>query len=262
MQDNIKKSTEDWEQLWRSEKIDEAPISSNLLSYQKPVLRILEKIIKENGFKDILSAGCGQDIICFNLQQDFAGNLNITLLDISREVLDWNKKLFGLSKISANYIEGDIFSMPFADETFDLVFNTGVLEHFSEHEQISMTREIARVLKPGGVFVTANPSARGWIYKIGMGQAKKKGIWRFGEEEPVRSLSFLKEEIDGISSIQEIHRDFITQLNFLSYVSKWLKFASFPIRYLGRNEFVQNVFDVLFGWALGTYLIISIIKKK
>lgn len=51
--------------------------------------------------------------------------------------------------------EGDPVTLPFPDESFDAVASVGVLEHVREtggNEPASMS-EIARVLRPGGVFV-------------------------------------------------------------------------------------------------------------
>lgn len=47
-------------------------------------------------------------------------------------------------------------SLPFADRTFDLVFHSYVAEHFAE--PLACNREIARVLKPGGVLLFQTPS--------------------------------------------------------------------------------------------------------
>lgn len=47
--------------------------------------------------------------------------------------------------------------IPFADETFDLVYHSHVLEHFSDQNGVRFLRECARVLKPGGVIRVAVP---------------------------------------------------------------------------------------------------------
>lgn len=41
--------------------------------------------------------------------------------------------------------------LPFADASFDGVFSEHVLEHFTEEDGLRLAREVARVLKPGGV---------------------------------------------------------------------------------------------------------------
>ena len=50
---------------------------------------------------------------------------------------------------------GDAFSLPFADETFDLVFHQGLLEHFRNPDDL--IAENRRVLKPGGLLLVDVP---------------------------------------------------------------------------------------------------------
>jgi SAM-dependent methyltransferase len=52
--------------------------------------------------------------------------------------------------------QGTAESLPFADESFDLVFHYYVAEHFES--PLACNREIARVLKPGGVLLFQTPS--------------------------------------------------------------------------------------------------------
>ena len=55
---------------------------------------------------------------------------------------------------------GDAFSLPFGDETFDLVFHQGLLEHFRNPEE--MLAEHYRVLKRGGHILVDVPQR--WHY--------------------------------------------------------------------------------------------------
>ncbi|MDH3434965.1 MAG: class I SAM-dependent methyltransferase [Gammaproteobacteria bacterium] len=47
-------------------------------------------------------------------------------------------------------------SIPYDDDTFDVVFSDNVLEHLGEPEQVFA--EVARVLRPGGVFLFKTPN--------------------------------------------------------------------------------------------------------
>lgn len=251
-----------WKNYWKDQNLKGERFSTKLRSYQLPVFSLLKKTIKENNIKFILSAGAGQDIICFNLQKEFKNQIEITVLDISKDVLDWNKKIFKKHCLNAKFVEADIFKMPFRENSFDLVFNTGVLEHFKNKEQINIAKEILRVLKPSGRFITANPSDSGKIYKWGMKMAKEKEIWPFGREIPIKSLDFLRQEIQEIDSIKEYHKDFLTQLSFLNYANPIFRQITLPIKLLSKLPYVSQSYDLLFSRIFGTYLIISIIKKK
>jgi len=251
-----------WKDYWESQNLNGGLSSVKLSLSQVIIFSYLENIVETNRINSILSAGAGQDIICYNLQKRFKNELKLTVLDVSKKVLEWNRKLFRTSHLNAQFIEADIFKLPFKDESFNLVFNTGVLEHYEKERQISMMREILRVLKPSGYFITANPSDNGKIYKLGMKIAKEKNIWPFGQEIPIKSLRFLKKEISQIDYIQEWHRDFLTQLLFLDYINPSFGFFTLPIRKFGKLSIIYRICDLLFSKFLGTYLLISIIKKK
>jgi predicted SAM-dependent methyltransferase len=69
---------------------------------------------------------------------------------------DWTNINFvatGEGVIAHNLIEG----IPFADETFDVVYHSHVLEHFSKKEGESFLKECYRVLRPQGVLRVAVP---------------------------------------------------------------------------------------------------------
>lgn len=75
----------------------------------------------------------------------------VTGLDISEDAIAFcQEKGLGLVE------RGDICSMPFADESFDLVLATDVIEHVEDDGRA--LREIARVLKPGGVVLLTVPA--------------------------------------------------------------------------------------------------------
>jgi predicted SAM-dependent methyltransferase len=47
--------------------------------------------------------------------------------------------------------------LPFPDASFDGVFSEHVLEHFTEDDGLRISREVARILRPGGVFRVVVP---------------------------------------------------------------------------------------------------------
>src|SRR5205823_4994282 len=56
-------------------------------------------------------------------------------------------------------VAGDIFRLPFADDSVDGIWNVGVMEHFT-HDQIdAILRELHRVLRPGGRVILLWPGS-------------------------------------------------------------------------------------------------------
>ena len=73
-------------------------------------------------------------------------------VDISSYAVNRAKKKF--PKIE--FITGDIYKLPFKDETFDLVYSMFVIEHVTEPEKVLV--EAIRVLKNGGFFILGAPN--------------------------------------------------------------------------------------------------------
>jgi ubiquinone/menaquinone biosynthesis C-methylase UbiE len=133
----------------------------------------------------ILEAGSGSGKVSVQIAQ--AGHV-LTLLDICQEALEISKQVFRLKQCGFRAICASMFSMPVHDRSFDVVWNAGVIEHFYYAEQVKALSEMARVLKPGGMIITLNPSHRGWLYRWGKYRMEKSGIWPYGQEFPVTSL--------------------------------------------------------------------------
>jgi ubiquinone/menaquinone biosynthesis C-methylase UbiE len=67
-----------------------------------------------------------------------------------------------ISNAGAEFMEASAYSLPFPDETFDLVVCSEVLEHL--HNYMDAVDEIKRVLKKGGKFYASVPAS--WPERI------------------------------------------------------------------------------------------------
>jgi len=113
----------------------------------------------------VLDVGCGEgrhifgslhefsDVHCVGLDQD------IPSLDKCKEGLEFFKELNSGSTV---FMQGSVYSLPFDDNTFDLVICSEVLEHLEDYH--AAIDEIYRVLKPEGKFLPSVPSF--WPEKI------------------------------------------------------------------------------------------------
>jgi ubiquinone/menaquinone biosynthesis C-methylase UbiE len=61
------------------------------------------------------------------------------------EIPECQSGAFSFAQINARHL-------PFSDATFDKVFTFSAFEHFAGEDDVKASREVARVLKPGGVF--------------------------------------------------------------------------------------------------------------
>lgn len=97
----------------------------------------------------ILDAGCGtgQNMEYLQKYGQAYG------LDFSEEALKFCRKR-GLSNLQ----RGEIESLPYADNTFDLVTCFGVLYHQGIKDDFKAIRELQRVCKPGGYVLITTPA--------------------------------------------------------------------------------------------------------
>jgi ubiquinone/menaquinone biosynthesis C-methylase UbiE len=103
--------------------------------------------------KNILDAGCGNSAY-FQISMHQLGVKKHTCLDIGKQWIPELKK--GITKHNIPLSEFEFVSastdkLPFADETFDMVFSNGVLMHLKDMKQTGKAfKELTRVTKKGG----------------------------------------------------------------------------------------------------------------
>lgn len=73
------------------------------------------------------------------------------MLDTSEAALRIAKSNFKEEGVSGIFVRGDVESIPFKDNVFDIVTNFGLLEHFENIEP--PIREMVRIVRPGGIFL-------------------------------------------------------------------------------------------------------------
>ncbi|MFC1838810.1 class I SAM-dependent methyltransferase [Thermodesulfobacteriota bacterium] len=96
--------------------------------------------------KTILDVGCGHGMMMEYFSKK--GN-NVFGIDITHQSIKY------ITKKGVNAIEADARFIPFENNTFDLVYSLGVIEHFAGTELA--LQEQVRVCAPGGVVVAVVP---------------------------------------------------------------------------------------------------------
>ena len=107
----------------------------------------------------MLDLGCGEGRHIFGVMEKFP-DLKCIGLDPHIESLDKAfeglKFLESISNTKTSFLSGSAYSLPFCDDSFDLVVCSEVLEHL--HDYKYAIKEINRVLKPGGQFLASVPA--------------------------------------------------------------------------------------------------------
>lgn len=165
----------------------------------------------------VLDLGCGEGrhVISAYYEADVHSigvDLSLEDLQTTREKFeefsepDNGAKSFGLA--SANALE-----LPFADDTFDKVICSEVLEHIPDY--LGALREIERVLKPGGLFCASVP--RHWPEAL---------CWWLSDEYHSNPGGHLR-----IFNSGELRRD-IERLGFSHYARHWAHALHAPFWWL------------------------------
>lgn len=98
--------------------------------------------------KDVLEVGCGSGIAA----QMFAeASATLTAVDLTPWAVQTTRARLEAFDLEANVFEADAERLPFADESFDLVFSWGVIHHSSDMDRA--LRELVRVTRHGGEVV-------------------------------------------------------------------------------------------------------------
>jgi ubiquinone/menaquinone biosynthesis C-methylase UbiE len=95
--------------------------------------------------RDVLEAGCG--LATDGIRFARAG-ARYTGIDFSPTALALARRRLDLERRSARLVHGSISQLPFADESFDLVYSNGVIHHVPDTARV--IGEFHRVLRPGG----------------------------------------------------------------------------------------------------------------
>lgn len=79
--------------------------------------------------------------------------LEVTAGDLSPQALEQTRRWLEAERVHAHLVQFDMMSLPFADETFDVVLSVNVLHHARPGQARAAVAEVWRVLRPGGLFV-------------------------------------------------------------------------------------------------------------
>ena len=113
----------------------------------------------------MLDVGCGEGRHIFGIMQNYP-EMKCIGLDMDDDSLVKAEKGYeffeSISNAGAEFLKGSAYSLPFQNNSLDLIVCSEVLEHL--HQYNDAVKEIHRVLKPGGKFYASVPAS--WPEKI------------------------------------------------------------------------------------------------
>ncbi|HKQ75504.1 MAG TPA: glycosyltransferase [Blastocatellia bacterium] len=180
----IASEQEKWDNYYASLPLDDAPLSDEedvSQSFNDELVERISELVPTGG--SILEAGCGGGWQSLALAR--SGKFRVTLMDFSREALRHAERLFEREQATADFILGDVFTR--GEPGFDLVFNAGVLEHYTLKEQAAFLQGMAS--RSRNFILALAPNQLCYWYWIWRVQKTGEGRWPFGKETPLADFS-------------------------------------------------------------------------
>lgn len=226
--------------------------------------------ININPVGTMLDLGCGEGRHIFGVMEKFP-DLKCIGLDPHIESLDKAseglKFLESISNTKTNFLSGSAYSLPFSNDSFDLVVCSEVLEHL--HDYKDAIKEINRVLKPGGQFLASVPA-----------EFPEKICWLLSEayqNQPGGHLRIFKKN-ELIKEIAEHNFTFESSQRFHSIHSAywWLRclfwksqesniiikgYKKILERHILKKPFFLDSLDKIFNPILGKSIAFYFVKK-
>lgn len=142
-----------WEKQWLVSPSESMTGRRLVRWYRDIFLRNLphgERGGRDGGGGLIVEAGCGNGNV---LRMCANEGLWMEGLDFAVAAVEANQRLDPRGR----YRVGDVRALPYADGELGGYISLGVVEHFDEAERMTILREAARVLRPGGVALISAP---------------------------------------------------------------------------------------------------------
>ena len=189
---------QNWDSYWSTNKETKTHLVYDLIAffYRKFIIRpALNHFILDNfntGSR-LLHAGCGSG----KVDKQISKMYKISALDISPIALSICMKA---NKNYSKLILGSIFNMPVPDNSYDGIYNLGVMEHFSEEEIKQILKEFNRILKPSRKIVLF------WPPEFGLSVMFLKLLHFILNHLFKKSISLHPPEISRVKSRSQVER--------------------------------------------------------
>src|SRR5579872_3787872 len=108
--------------------------------------------------KAVLEVGCGAGV---DLARFARGGALVTGVDLAQSAIDLARANFEQQGLQADLRVADGEDLPFADDSFDIVFAHGVVQYTAHPERL--VNECRRVLKPGGLAIFQVYNRISWL---------------------------------------------------------------------------------------------------
>lgn len=178
----------------------------------------------------VIEVGCGSGVFLPGLANRIGSEGRVTAIDHSPALVDEAQKRMAGSTTKVSVQVADAYKLPFPTGSFDAAHCERVLMHLEDPS--AAVREMARVVRPGGIVVAAEPD---WI-----------GI-RFDHPDPEafelvyrRALRFKQSDV-GITLLRRFNEVGLVDRRFMPVTSVFTDFAAARMFGLQLETAVQEL---------------------
>jgi ubiquinone/menaquinone biosynthesis C-methylase UbiE len=238
-----------WDGIWLGYK--EAPKWDETSEH---VFDIMRRCLSYEPGSVLLETGSGTGRVSIRLARE--KNIYAVLLDASVRAIKLSKEIAKNQSVeNVGYIVGSLLDLPIRDGVANIVWSSGVIEHFESENQRQALKESCRCLEHGGLLISIVPNKQAVIYNIGRILAMKIGTWPYGYEEPLSPEDFKQ---IAASPFTVYSTGFLFQLSFIyiPYVSTVVRRLTF-----GMKIFFRRIYEKLDRELPGYFLVAKWAKK-
>lgn len=158
----------------------------------------------------VIELGSGQGVLSGMLAYK---QRHTVLVDFSQQSLNFSRAMYEALNLQGKFHLADITKpLPIDSSSADVVWSSGVLEHFSDDKIVAILKESARISRK--YIISIVPNANSIFYRIGKWKQEHEGTWKYGYEDPKYSMAGLFKRA-GISNVHEYTIAPFHSINFL-----------------------------------------------
>jgi GT2 family glycosyltransferase/glycosyltransferase involved in cell wall biosynthesis/SAM-dependent methyltransferase len=171
--EKIAREQQKWTTYYESLALDPQP---EVIQFGEEFREYCERLLPDGGA--ILEAGCGAGWQSLALAR--SEKFRVDLLDFSEAALDAARRVFDAAGVRASFLTGDAFET--GEPDYDLVFNAGVIEHYTFEEQRRLLLGMAS--RSRRYVLVLAPNRDCYWYWVSRVRNAAVGNWPFGKESP------------------------------------------------------------------------------
>ena len=206
---------EKWASIYRGEMETLLRAAENPQPHQVELADLLNNLATKEGLRSSIELGAGYGITTLRLRA--LGER--TILDNNRESLAASSALFERLGERVTVLEKDFFALGDFPATYDLVFNSGVVEHFTREERIRLLGVMRGLVRPGGYVVVAYPNHGSLPYRLSYWYQVRKKLWIYPPEYHIRGFA-REAKAAGLQVCDRLQLDHETIYCFLPWRAK------------------------------------------